>query len=411
MAGQTRWLWRVGSGYVLASGGAVVAWWLAGHQAAWLGGAVGAVTGAFAPPLVEWAKGRAEMREAARWVRELPGGGGPARLLDPRRGVVKFVGRQQELTRLAAWCESDHPRGVRLVTGPGGVGKTRLSVELCARLESRRWRCVPVGDHVEASALTAVRRRWSGRVLLVVDYAETRRGLRELLRSVAADAGVVRVLLLARSTGEWWDRLGNAEPEVRSLLAEAGPGELLPVSLARELSNLDLVREAIPVFASALGMPAPSGVPVDVRSGAVRVLDLHAAALVAVLQSAGPQAPVSVHGVLDELLGHEERFWQGTAERLGLLEGPTGMKVATLRQIVAAGALLGATSQSQTVKLLARVPYAVASVTVASWLRQSVPSRNHAPFEWQERVARDTEPRPASRASGSQAARRVKKPG
>ena len=43
----------------------------------------------------------------------------------------------------------------------------------------------------------------------VVDYAETRIGLGGLLRAVAADRGSVRVLLLARSAGEWRDRLGS----------------------------------------------------------------------------------------------------------------------------------------------------------------------------------------------------------
>ena len=82
----------------------------------------------------------------------------------------------------------------------------------------------------------------------------------------------------------------------------------------------------------------------------------------------GRQVRVRVGDVLDELLGHEERFWQGTAGRLGLLGGPAGMAAGMLRQIVAAGALLGASSQEQAVHLLGRVPRAVASVQVASWL-------------------------------------------
>ena len=205
----------------------------------------------------------------------------------PRRGLVGFTGRERELAGLLAWCEDGQPRGVRLVTGPGGVGKTRLSVELCARLDPDRWRCVRVGDREEASALAAARRGWPGRVLLVVDYAETRIGLPDLLRAVAADPGPVRVLLLARSAGEWRDRLAAAEPAVRELLAGAGGDEPLPAAVSGELSNADLVAAAVPVFAAALGVAAPSRVLVEVGPGAVRVLDLHAAALVAVLRSAG----------------------------------------------------------------------------------------------------------------------------
>jgi hypothetical protein len=102
---------------------------------------------------------------------------------------------------------------------------------------------------------------------------------------------------------------------------------------------------------------------------------LHAVALVAVLRSPGTGGPVrvSVANVLDELLGHEERYWQGAAEQRRLLGGPTGMDTTSLRQIVAAAALLGATSQDQAVELLGRVPGAAASVQVARWLQDLYP--------------------------------------
>ena len=304
-------------------------------------------------------------------------GSGPARLLDPRRALVGFTGRDKELADLIAWCEDGRMHGVRLVTGPGGVGKTRLSVELCARLGPRGWRWVRVGDQEETAALSAARQGWSDPVLLVLDYAETRIGLRELLRAVAADPGVVRVLLLARSAGEWWDGLRGGEPAVRDLLADAGEEDPLPVAVTGELSNTELLYAAVPVFAGALEVPVPSRVLVNVGSGAVRMLDLHAAALVAVLRSAEArrQSPVSVtvSAVLDELLGHEERFWHGSARQLGLVGGTTGMRAAVLGQIVAAGALLGATSPDQAVALLDRVPGATASVSVAGWLRDLYP--------------------------------------
>jgi hypothetical protein len=264
-------------------------------------------------------------QEALRRAGELPGSG-PAGLLDPRRQLVGFTGRESDLDELLAWCRDREPHGVRLVTGPGGVGKTRLSVELCARLGADQWRCVRVGDGEEASALAAARRGWPSRVLLVVDYAETRIGLGSLMRAVVTDPGPVRVLLLARSAGERRDRLAAADPAVRELLAGAGGNEPLPAAVSEELSNEDLVRAAVPVFAAALSVPVPSQVWVDVGPGAVWLLDLHAAALVAALRSAGAGSPVRVRvgDVLDELLGHEERFWQGTADRLGLLAADDG---------------------------------------------------------------------------------------
>jgi hypothetical protein len=109
-------------------------------------------------------------------------------------------------------------------------------------------------------------------------------------------------------------------------VAGAGGAEPLAAAVSAELANADLVATAVPAFAAALGVPVPGRVLADVGAGAVPVLDLHAAALVAVLQPARPGSPVrvAVGDVLGELLGHEKRFWQGSAARLGLLGGPGG---------------------------------------------------------------------------------------
>ena len=150
------------------------------------------------------------------------------------------------------------------------------------------------------------------------------------------------------------------------------------------LSNTDLVLAAVPTFARPWVCRRRRGCRWRWAGGGARVLDLHAAALVAVLRSAGTggPVPVSVTDVLDELLGHEERFWQGSADRLGLLAGAAGMSAGVLRQVVAAGALLGAASQDQAVELLGRVPGAVASVKVACWLRDLYPPEAGSGAEW-----------------------------
>ena len=299
-----------------------------------------------------------------------------AGLLDPRRALVPFVGRDDELASLIAWCKGNIQGQVHLVTGAGGVGKTRLSEELSGRLKAEDWQSPSLPDEGEATALSEVRRFWQGPTLLVVDYAETRTRLAELLRTVAADTGVVRVLLLARDAGEWWDRLASEAPPIPEMLADAYVGMPLREAVTDDRSNRELVLAAVPAFAAALGVQPPSDVKVKISSSPVRILDLHAAALVAVLQSVNQPSPfVETSSVLDELLTHEQRFWEGTAEHAGLLQGTTGMTVGTIRQIVAAAALLGATSQEQALDLLGRVPGAVASVKVTSWLRHLYPPK------------------------------------
>ncbi|MEU7901212.1 tetratricopeptide repeat protein [Nonomuraea sp. NPDC049152] len=327
-------------------------------------------------------------REQVGRLRELAPDGGPAGLLAPGRRIVEFVGRRGELAELLAWCECG-PGRIRLVTGPGGVGKSRLAVELADRLSQVGWRCEWVADGAEADAVGTVRGVSRGRVLLVVDYAEIRTGLGTLLRAAVADDGAaLRVLLLARSAGDWWDRLKVAEPVVRAQLADAYSERPLGASVETERSDVDLVLEAVPRFAEALGVDPPARVLVEPGRGATRILDLHATALVAVLHAIraretggeGDEVRVGVADVFGELLAHEERYWLGTAELAGLLEGTAGLRAAVLGRIVAAGCLLGALSESEAVALLERVPGAAASLKVAGWLRDLYPP--HDPEEW-----------------------------
>jgi len=47
----------------------------------------------------------------------------PARLLLPDRGIVPFTGRTSQLRELQQWSRGG---GLRVLTGAGGAGKTRL---------------------------------------------------------------------------------------------------------------------------------------------------------------------------------------------------------------------------------------------------------------------------------------------
>lgn len=110
-------------------------------------------------------------------------------MFDPRREVVSFVGREEELNILVAWCHEDDASRLRLVTGPGGVGKTRLAVELCDRMRRAGWKTERIADGKEAHAISALRDVSGSRALLVVDYAETRAGLGQLVSDLVGSKG------------------------------------------------------------------------------------------------------------------------------------------------------------------------------------------------------------------------------
>ncbi len=338
--------------------------------------AVAAVVAAFAPVYVEWLRGWAAARRKASAVGERARPDTPSGLLRADRGVVPFQGRAGELDELKDWCRHGNSP-VRLVVGAGGVGKTRLALRLCDHFRACGWVVGVVDVGQETNALTDLRATTRRPILLVVDYAETRSGVLELLRSVPALSGHVRVLLIARGVGDWWRRLESASSEVRTLVRAYRPMEL--ATGVDSTSKTELVHEAMKHFAKALGVSTPQNVEVEVP-GEVPLLVLHAAALVAVLRHQRPgerthPEKLVVHlGVLDELLGHEWRYWEQSAAQNGL--GDLGSEA--LRRVVAVACLVPAADEDDGAEILRRVPGLADAPElqrrqIAQWLKHLYP--------------------------------------
>jgi hypothetical protein len=127
--------------------------------------------------------------------------------------VVAFWPRP-ELATLHEWLVSPPRTGIRLVTGEGGAGKTRLALQLGREAADRygwRYYWVPAGHEAAAAAAA---RQGDAPVLLILDYAETRAALPDFLAAVTGNSPGpgpdMRVLLLARSAGEWWQQLSDS---------------------------------------------------------------------------------------------------------------------------------------------------------------------------------------------------------
>lgn len=303
---------------------------------------------------------------------------GPAYLLRPHAQIVEFAGRGGELEALRSWRVSAATRSVRTIVAAGGVGKTRLALQVAAESEAEGWEWRLVGPGKEAGAVEAARGVTSGPVLLLIDYAETRTDLEVLLTSVLADPGRIRVLLMARSLGEWWDRLiEKSASAVGRLLTEAAPLPLAEPITTRAL-DVELVRTAMPYFAKALRVAVPVNVDFELPDHRVPVLVLHAAALVAVLRFSSEPARdlhlVVSDGILDELLEHEARYWRRSAGAAGLPD-----EGAVLKPLVAAAALLGAGSATEAADLVTLVPDLDGSTTAdrrrwGRWLYELYPA-------------------------------------
>src|SRR5262249_36462127 len=155
----------------------------------------------------------------------------PAELLVAAHGVVPFLGRDAELDALSAWCERDGRVSVRVLTGQAGTGKSRLAAQLCARLLARGWdagfsdvRSPGGANTIELEAPT----------LVVVDDAEASVSLTAALIEHFAwqrSSSPIRVLLVARQIGSWYEQLLRRAPELKGYEADPLSLDAAPVPL------------------------------------------------------------------------------------------------------------------------------------------------------------------------------------
>ncbi|MGW1713093.1 tetratricopeptide repeat protein [Streptomyces sp. NPDC002156] len=257
----------------------------------------------------------------------------PARLLRAAHQVVPFTGREEDLTALARWRDdSAHRLAVRLVHGPGGQGKSRLAVHFARLSRDVKWTVwEAVHNEADASPLrTTPPPEAPGGLLLVVDYAERwpTTDLHRLLQEplVACAQGPVRVLLLARPAGFWWQSLKTWILD--ECHAPAQPHPLLPLASAARTPASGAVRGSLSPtrtelfvqscqrFADRLGLPPDQAARIelppdlDTKGEYAQVLTIHIAALAAVdAQLNNHDAPVSPARASAYLLEREGAYW------------------------------------------------------------------------------------------------------
>lgn len=316
----------------------------------------------------------------------------PAMLLRADAEAVGFHGRSREQDLLLGWVLSE--RGdtpVRVLTGPGGQGKTRLARWLIAA--ARKHGC-SAGMLVAGlsdgqgggSADLKVFGQASGPVLVVVDYAESRPlAVRRLIEVSRDNDRRVRLLLLARATGPWKTELQGSSGAVHEVLVSAPEIELGPLDVSaseRAVAFAGAVRDLATFLGQVQGhdgidwptiateVSQPGGLSADQYRSALTV---QMTALARLLQAgpgkvtAGPGEPVEA-----VLLRHEQRYWERTAQAHYLGELPGLM----LGRAVAAACLCGAASEEQAASTLARLQHLPPDklLTAVLWLRQLYPA-------------------------------------
>ncbi|MEH0555533.1 toll/interleukin-1 receptor domain-containing protein [Streptomyces sp. B21-101] len=290
-------------------------------------------------------------------ARELPAQPLPSMLLQADYGVVPFERADDELPRLVDWLVAPEHLAARLLTGPGGQGKTRLANQLVEQARAEGWTAGLLAEQIPEPVLDRIH-EFRGPVLVVVDYAE---GRTEQIVNVASELiarpvelGPARLLLLARSSGVWPHLLRRHRDDRVSLLFTDLAEHALPSVVATPGDRLAEYARALHAFAARLGHPVPlTAEPDTLRSARYdRVLDVHAAALAALLDGALPDAGLARRDPLLRVLDHERRYWAAAAVPHEL--PPPG----SLRydQVVSAATLFTAHSTAEARTLFAALP-------------------------------------------------------
>ncbi|MER5618212.1 tetratricopeptide repeat protein, partial [Streptomyces sp. NPDC002215] len=317
----------------------------------------------------------------------------PAALLQAGRQTVPFHGREELLKRLRGWCALGG-FGAWLLHGPGGQGKTRLAYHLAGLLAADGWAVLWPGAQVDDDRLREVRD--AARPLLVVlDYAETRTTHLTALVEAAADhpgTSALKVLLLARTGGDWWthaktatslaeDYLGNT-PSVPLAPLEDAP-DLRPAAYETAARALAAVLPSVHGLAGHDWHTATDSLPVPNldADGYANVLTLQMTALADLLDTAAPTGRTGTgeeetEDVEDRLLGHERRYWKQNAAAHGLTPQ---LSLDTLETALAAAHLTGAAHRDQADHTWRRLPALADQArdrrdTVTTWIASLYPT-------------------------------------
>jgi hypothetical protein len=299
----------------------------------------------------------------------------PARLLLPEYGIVPFAGRAGDLDTLQGWCLDGAAPALRLVTGAGGSGKSRLAAEACVRMAGQGWQAGFADPRAPGGRAQLA---FDRPTLLVVDDADLNAALLADLVSTVSywppGTPPLRLLLLARHTAGWWDTLNQRTGQVARELAdpalELRDGELTHASRADHHAG------ALAAFGAYLPDPVTPAKRVGLADAAfANPLLVHMHALLTVC---GAQVPTTGEAVreriLDAVLDRERDRWAGTFP-VGV---PTG-GARTRQQAITVATLFAPPTESAAAQAMTVIdefaPGAAAGAcaAVATWLRGLYP--------------------------------------
>ncbi len=122
-------------------------------------------------------------------------------LLSWKMRLSSLHGRSGELKELLQWADDEQPGArVRIISGPGGAGKTRLAGEVAMELWKSGWDTQFIHTVDGVPTTKGIASLW------IIDYPEEQQDLAKFFRQIRSlrPAHRVRILMLTRLPREWW---------------------------------------------------------------------------------------------------------------------------------------------------------------------------------------------------------------
>ncbi|WP_436530543.1 tetratricopeptide repeat protein [Actinoplanes sp. HUAS TT8] len=309
----------------------------------------------------------------------------PIGLLRAGARVVGFRGRHELMDELGAWC-SGAGFAALLLHGPAGQGKSRIGHELAGRLTAGGWATLWL-DETAPDVVVAAVADVVAPLLIVVDAAESRpEQLRALLQACARHDGArpLRVLMLARTAGDWW-RLLRSDAVAERLLDGATVAELPPLDddgfYPAAVRALAAALPHVPGYAVHNWPAVAERLAAEPRETGGSALTVLTQALADLLDTIWPGPSTAARKAPeDRVLAHEQRYWSFTAAWHGLaLDEPAQ------QDVLAVAALFGPTGPDQADRLLSGVPALAGQPrelrdAVRAWLADLYPGAGGRPW-------------------------------
>jgi hypothetical protein len=266
--------------------------------------------------------------------------------------------RENEVRSVMEWARDPAPIGVRLYSGSGGFGKTRFALECCQRLaEGDCFRAGFLrGDASDETCrhLIAESARTQKPLFVVIDYVESvPENLTRLVRAARStrQSTPVRMLLLTRGVGMWWQKLLHASDGVGDLLS--GPAtcivEAKSLAVPPELRQ-DVFLQASIAFRDCLGLEKSNSEAIDLTAPHFnRFLMIHMCALLDVQGERVPEKNALLDRVIGREVGYLERMIASKFGQIYVDGVDQAVRIFT--------SLGGASSEEDAISILTAIPY------------------------------------------------------